>query len=90
MIPLVLGLITSRPILVSIAITVSSMVVAQIAYTRGQAIQVIPSYTAHASAVPVLGGIIVFEEELSRLHWVGIALLFVGTMVLVAGRRRPE
>jgi drug/metabolite transporter (DMT)-like permease len=89
---LVIDLVTNRPILTSVVITVVSMLVAQLAYTRGQAIRIIPSYTAHASAVPVVGGVVVFDEKLEVLHWLGIALLFVGTMslVLTPGRRRSE
>tara|TARA_B100000614_G_C14539101_1_gene489596 strand:- start:415 stop:1248 length:834 start_codon:yes stop_codon:yes gene_type:complete len=87
--PLLVSVATNRPILVSIVITVSSMFVAQVAYTRGQAIRIIPSYTAHASAVPVVGGVLIFNEHLQPLHWVGIALLFAGTMVLVVGRPQP-
>ena len=89
---LVIDLVTNRPILTSVVITVVSMLVAQVAYTRGQAIRIIPSYTAHASAVPVVGGVVVFDEKLQLLHWLGIGLLFVGTMslVLTPGRRRNE
>lgn len=87
--PLLLDLVTNPPILISVVITVSSMLIAQLAYTSGEAIRIIPSYTAHASAVPVLGGVFVFDEQLQPAHWVGVGLLFVGTMVLVFSRR-PE
>lgn len=83
---LVVSIITNQAILVSVVITILSMIIAQIAYTRAQAIRVIPSYTAHASAVPVIGGMIVFNEQLQLLHWSGVAMLFAGTMVLVRGR----
>ncbi|HKK48854.1 MAG TPA: hypothetical protein VJ932_07130 [Alkalispirochaeta sp.] len=85
---LVVSVATSRAIIISVVITVVSMLVAQVAYTRAQAIRVIPSYTAHASAVPVIGGMIVFDERLQLLHWSGVAILFVGTMVLVLGLGR--
>lgn len=84
---LALDLIRNTPILISIGITVLSMLIAQAAYTRGEAIRIIPSYTAHASAVPVLGGVVVFDERLGAVHWFGILLLFFGTMILVFARR---
>ncbi len=87
---LVVSVATNRAILISVAITVVSMLVAQVAYTRAQAIRVIPSYTAHASAVPVVGGMLVFDERLQPLHWFGVVILFAGTMVLVLGRRNAE
>ncbi|MEX2442439.1 MAG: hypothetical protein WD492_02455, partial [Alkalispirochaeta sp.] len=87
---LVISVATNRAILISVVITVVSMLVAQVAYTRAQAIRVIPSYTAHASAIPVLGGMIVFDERLQLLHWSGVAILFAGTMVLVRGRRGTD
>ncbi|MFW5694796.1 MAG: hypothetical protein ACOCYB_06485 [Alkalispirochaeta sp.] len=86
---LVVSVATNQAILISVVITVVSMLVAQVAYTRAQAIRVIPAYTAHASAVPVIGGMIIFDERLQILHWSGVAILFVGTMVLVMGRSRP-
>jgi drug/metabolite transporter (DMT)-like permease len=85
---LVVSVVTNRAILISVVITVVSMLVAQIAYTRGQAIRVIPSYTAHASAVPVIGGMAVFNEQLQPLHWSGVVILFAGTMLLVWGPKR--
>lgn len=84
---LVLSVATNRAILISVVITVVSMVIAQVAYTRAQAIRVIPSYTAHASAVPVIGGMLIFNERLEPVHWVGVLVLFAGTMVLVLGRK---
>lgn len=82
-----LDLIANPPILISVVITVTSMLIAQLAYTSGEAIRIIPSYTAHASAVPVLGGVFVFDERLEPAHWLGVSLLFVGTMILVFARR---
>lgn len=84
---LIVSVITNQAILISVVITVISMLVAQIAYTRAQAIRVIPSYTAHASALPVIGGMLVFNEQLQPIHWAGVFILFAGTMVLVRGRK---
>lgn len=85
---LILDLATSVPLVVAVLLTVGSMVSAQVAYTSGEAIRIIPSYTAHASAVPVLGGIVVYDERLTVIQWVGMAALLAGTMLLVF--RRPR
>lgn len=83
---LIVQVLASRPIIVSVVITIVSMLVAQLAYTRGRAIRIIPSYTAHASAVPVLGGTVVFGEQLTAVHWLGITMLFGGTTILLIDR----
>ena len=65
-----------------IVISLLSMVVMQFAYRRGKAIQLIPAFAANTIAVPVVGGIVAFEERLHPVQWIGVALIITGVFLL--------
>ncbi len=65
-----------------IVISLLSMVVMQFAYRRGKAIQLIPAFAANTIAIPVVGGVAVFEERLHPLQWTGVALIITGVFLL--------
>ncbi|MCK5008814.1 MAG: hypothetical protein KAR73_15575, partial [Spirochaetales bacterium] len=59
-----------------------SMVVMQFAYRRGKAIQLIPAFAANTIAIPVVGGIVAFQERLHPVQWIGVALIITGVFLL--------
>jgi len=65
-----------------IVISLLSMGVMQFAYRRGKAIQLIPAFAANTIAVPVVGGIVAFEERLHPVQWIGVALIITGVFLL--------
>jgi len=65
-----------------IAIGMLSMVVLQFAYRRGEAIRIIPSFSANYVVVPILGGMLVFGESLHPLQWFGAVLMVTGVLLL--------
>jgi uncharacterized membrane protein len=65
-----------------IAISLVSMVVMQFAYRRGKAIQLIPAFAANTIAIPIIGGVIAFNERLHPLQWIGFSLIFAGVLLL--------
>jgi uncharacterized membrane protein len=91
--------ILSNPFaLVWMGIAVTSTLVMQFSYSRGNAIRVIPSFAANFITVPVLGGLICYGEDLYLLQWAGAALIAAGVLVLTLrageavghGSRSPE
>lgn len=67
-------------------LSIGSMVVLQFSYKHGDATQIIPVFTGIFILVPVVGGVVVFEEALGWLQWAGVALILAGALVL--GRKR--
>ena len=65
-----------------IVISLLSMVVMQFAYRRGKAIQLIPAFAANTIAIPVVGGIVAFQERLHPVQWIGVALIITGVFLL--------
>jgi drug/metabolite transporter (DMT)-like permease len=65
-----------------IAISLVSMVVMQFAYRRGKAIQLIPAFAANTTTIPIIGGVVAFNERLHPLQWVGFFLIFAGVLLL--------
>jgi uncharacterized membrane protein len=65
-----------------ITISLVSMVVMQFAYRRGKAIQLIPAFAANTIAIPIVGGVIAFNEQLHPLQWIGFFLIFAGVLLL--------
>ena len=69
-----------------IVISLLSMVVMQFAYRRGKAIQLIPAFAANTIAVPVIGGVVVFQERLHPIQWIGVALIIAGVFLITLKR----
>jgi uncharacterized membrane protein len=65
-----------------IVLSLLSMVVMQFAYRRGKAIQLIPAFAANTIAIPVVGGVVAFEERLHPFQWIGVALIITGVFLL--------
>jgi uncharacterized membrane protein len=65
-----------------IGISLLSMVIMQFAYRRGKAIQLIPAFAANTIAIPVIGGVIVFQERLHPIQWIGVALIITGVFLI--------
>jgi len=84
-IPFLLTTLSDPITLIWVSLSISSVVVIQFAYRHGDAIQIIPVFTSAFILTPVTGGLLVFDESLIALQYVGIALIVSGTIVL--GRR---
>jgi uncharacterized membrane protein len=65
-----------------IVISLLSMVVMQFAYRRGKAIELIPAFAANTIVIPVVGGVIAFEERLHPIQWIGVAFIIAGVFLL--------
>ena len=65
-----------------IVLSLVSMVVMQFAYRRAKAIQLIPAFVANTIAIPVVGGVLAFGEQLHSFQWIGIILNFTGVLLL--------
>jgi uncharacterized membrane protein len=65
-----------------IVISLLSMVVMQFAYRRGKAIELIPAFAANTIVIPVVGGVIAFEERLHPIQWIGVAFIITGVFLL--------
>jgi drug/metabolite transporter (DMT)-like permease len=70
-----------------LTLSMAGFFVLQIAYGRGKAIHVIPSFNVNFIVVPVVGGVVAFSEAVHPLQWVGVVIIIVGTLLLTA---RPE
>lgn len=80
-----LATLTDPITLIWVSLSLSSMVVIQFAYRHGDAIQIIPVFTSLFILTPVLGGVLVFGEQLSVLQGAGVIVILAGTIIL--GRR---
>lgn len=92
------SIITNPITLVWAGLSVASMVVVQFAYRHGRAIEIIPSFTGNFIVIPVIGGVVVFGQNLLAVQWVGVAMITIGSLVLgrgevetaAAARRKKE
>ena len=67
-----------------LALSMGAFFVLQLAYGRGKAIHVIPSFNVNFIVVPVAGGVLGFSETVHPLQWAGVAIIVAGTVVLTA------
>ena len=65
-----------------ILLSIISVVVVQFAYKKDQAIRVIPAFSINYILVPVIGGVLVFKEELHLLQWLGVTLILTGMLLI--------
>ena len=85
----VIGSMISDPVTaIWIGLSIASMVVIQFSYRHGQATQIIPVFTANFVVVPVIGGVLVFGEQLLLVQWIGVAVVLAGSVLL--GRNRAQ
>lgn len=73
-----------------VGMSVVSMVVLQFAYGRDRAIRIIPSFSAHFIAMPVLGGVLGFGEPFSAIQIVGVLGIVAGVFAITTGRAEKE
>jgi drug/metabolite transporter (DMT)-like permease len=73
-----------------ILLSIASMVVIQFAYRHERAVRLIPYFTSCTILVPVFGGVLVFQERLQALQWVGVALILTGLLLLTAPAARDS
>ncbi len=65
-----------------ILLSIISVVIVQFAYKKDQAIRVIPAFSINYILVPVIGGVLVFKEELHLLQWLGVVLILTGMLLI--------
>ena len=68
--------------LIWIGLSMSAMLVLQFAHRKDRAIRIIPAFSANYIIMPVLGGLICFQESFHPLQWVGLALILAGVFVI--------
>ncbi len=61
---------------------VLSFVVLQFAYQRDKAIRIIPVFSSHFIILPVLGGVLCFNESMAALQWLGVGLILAGVLAI--------
>jgi drug/metabolite transporter (DMT)-like permease len=67
-----------------LTLSMGGFFVLQIAYGRGKAIHVIPSFNVNFIVVPIVGGVIAFSEVVHPLQWLGVLVILAGTLLLTA------
>jgi drug/metabolite transporter (DMT)-like permease len=85
-VPFAASLITNPVTLVWVGLSVVSMIVLQFSYRHGRAIEIIPSFVGNFIVVPVLGGVIIFGQNLAVVQWIGVAMITAGSVVLGRGQ----
>lgn len=65
-----------------LGLTVISFFILQYSYHLGTNIQIIPSYNVNLIIVPVIGGAIIFKENLIVCQWISILLIIFGVFLL--------
>jgi len=68
--------------LIWIVLSIVSIVVLQFSYKRDKAIRIIPSFSTNCLLVPVIGGVLCFQEQLHFGQWIGVGLILVGLFLL--------
>lgn len=76
------SLITNPFFYTWMAISVISFFILQFSYKNDRAIRIIPSFSANYILVPVLGGVICFQEALNPFQWAGAALIICGALAI--------
>jgi drug/metabolite transporter (DMT)-like permease len=69
-----------------IALSVLSMIVLQFALKKEKAIRVIPSFTSSLVLLPVMGGVLFFNERLGAFQIAGVVLILGGVFLITARR----
>lgn len=69
-----------------IVLSVGSMVIMQFAYKHDKAIRIIPAFSANYILVPVLLGVLCFQESLHPLQWIGILVILIGVLLVTLPR----
>ncbi len=82
----VLSAVTSPLTFLWIGLSLGSFAIIQFAYKRAPAIQTIPAFSVAFIAAPVVGGVLVYNETLGFLQWLGLAVVIAGVIVLSRSR----
>ncbi len=82
--------LTNPYALIWILLSIVSMAVLQFAYKRDTAIRIIPAFMANLILVPVLGGVICFQEKLSYPQWLGVILILAGMFFLTVKPKKKR
>jgi uncharacterized membrane protein len=75
-------ILTNPFALIWVILSIVSMVILQFSYKRDKAIRIVPVFSANYIVIPVLGGVIGFNEKLHFVQWLGIVLILLGVFVL--------
>lgn len=75
-------ILTNPFALIWVILSIVSMVILQFSYKRDKAIRIVPVFSANYIVIPVLGGVIGFNEKLHFIQWLGIVLILFGVFVL--------
>lgn len=60
-----------------------SMFLLQLSYKYDRAIRIIPSFAASSILIPIVGGVLVFREQLHPMNWVGVAVILIGVGLIL-------
>ncbi|PKL91493.1 MAG: hypothetical protein CVV21_07880 [Candidatus Goldiibacteriota bacterium HGW-Goldbacteria-1] len=63
-----------------------AFIILQFSYTKDRAIRIIPFFAANSIVVPVIGGVVCFQESLNVFQWLGVFLIFIGVHVKNTGK----
>jgi uncharacterized membrane protein len=67
-----------------ILLSLVSMFLLQLSYKHDRAIRIIPSFAANSILVPIVGGVLVFREQLHPMNWVGVAVILIGVGLILS------
>jgi multidrug transporter EmrE-like cation transporter len=67
-----------------ILLSLLSMFVLQLSYRYDKAIRIVPSFGANYLLVPIVGGVLVFQERLHPMNWVGVGIILLGVGLLLS------
>jgi len=74
-----------------ILLSIISTVVLQFAYRHDRAIRIVPVFAANTILIPVIGGLLSFQDRLHAVQWVGVVVIVVGAGLITvkpgAGRQ---
>jgi uncharacterized membrane protein len=76
-----------------ILLSLLSMFILQLSYRYDKAIRLIPAFAANSILMPIVGGVLVFQERLHPMNWVGVSIILLGVGLLLprsGERRRSE
>ena len=70
-----------------IAVSILSTVVLQFSYKHDRAIRIVPMYAANTILIPLIGGMLCFQETLHPVQWGGVLLILIGVGLITVRRR---
>jgi drug/metabolite transporter (DMT)-like permease len=73
-----------------IVISIVSTIVLQFAYRSETAMRIVPMFAANTIVVPVIGGLLCFQDRLHPVQWFGLALVLVGVSLVTIKPERTD